>query len=466
MLFVALLSPRAAGQDAIPGAPPDRRVLPVPPAPFQGEIRTNFSDSTAGRRAPLKAPAGAPNVLIILIDDAGYGQSGTFGGLVPTPAMDTLAASGLRYTRFHVAAMCSPTRAALLTGRNPHTVGMGAITNWSNDFPGYMGSIPKTAALMSEVLRLNGYATAAIGKWHLIPDEETTLSGPFDHWPTRQGFDYYYGFIGAEVDQWYPELTEGTTPVEMRPPPGRRADYTLNENLADKATRWIRMEKGLTPDKPFFMYFAPGATHAPLQAPKQWIDRFHGQFDMGWDRYREIVLERQKKLGVVPQDTVLTPRPEGLPAWDSLTPDQRKVYARQMEVFAGFLAQTDHEIGRVVESIRETGQLDNTLIFYIAGDNGASLEGNLTGATNSMAQVNGVPETVSEMLARLDDLGGPHTTPFYPAGWAWAGNTPFQGGKRVGAQLGGTPAPLVRHRHPCIPFPHSRAYRAGAAFQR
>ena len=385
----------------------------------------------------------APNVLVVLIDDAGYGQSGTFGGLVPTPTLDRLAERGLRYTRFHVAAMCSPTRAALLTGRNPHAVGMGAITNWSNDSPGYTASIPKSAAMVSEVLRQNGYATAAIGKWHLIPDSETTLSGPFDHWPTHQGFDYYYGFIGAEVDQWHPELTEGTAPVEMASPPGRRDDYTLNENLADKAIRWIQMEKGLTPDKPFFMYYAPGATHAPLQAPKKWIDSFRGQFDMGWDLYREIVLERQKRLGVVPQDTVLTPRPEGLPAWDSLTADQKRVYARLMEVFAGFMAQSDHEIGRVVDAIRDTGQLDNTLILYIAGDNGASFEGNLTGTTNSMAQINGVPETAGEMLARLDDLGGPHTTPFYPAGWAWAGNTPFQWGKRVGSHLGGTRDPLV-----------------------
>jgi len=422
---------------------PDRTVLPIPPSPFRGTVGTTYATSSPDPPQPVKAPAGAPNVLVVLLDDEGYGQSSTFGGLIPTPTLDRLAASGLRYTRFHVTALCSPTRAALLTGRNSHAVGMGVITNWSTDFPGYNSAIPKSAALVSEVLRANGYATAALGKWHLIPEREATLAGPFDHWPTKQGFDYYYGFLNGETNQWKPELTLGTQPVEMVPPPGREADYTLNEDLADKAIAWIEAEKSLAPEKPFFVYYAPGASHAPLQAPKAWIDRFKGQFDMGWDRYRELVLERQKKLGVVPADTKLTPRPAQIPAWDSLSADQKKVAARLMEVYAGFTAQSDHELGRVVDAIAATGQLDNTLIVYIAGDNGASLEGGLNGTANAMSQVNGVDGGTANALSKLDELGGPHTTPHYPVGWAWAGNAPFQWGKRIGSHLGGTRDPLV-----------------------
>jgi arylsulfatase len=363
--------------------------------------------------------------------------------LIPTPTQDRLASGGLRYTRFHVTALCSPTRAALLTGRNNHAVGMGVITNLATDFPGYTGSIPKSAALVSEVLCENGYATAAFGKWHLIPENELTASGPFDHWPTHQGFDYYYGFLNGETNQWYPELTEGTKPVEMQAPPGRKGDYTLNEDLADKAIHWIKAEKSLAPDKPFFIYYAPGASHAPLQAPRAWIDKFKGQFDMGWDRYREMVLDRQKKLGVVPPDTKLTPRPAEIPAWDSLTPDQQKVAARLMEVFAGFTAQNDYELGRVIDAIAATGQLDNTLIIYIAGDNGASMEGGLYGTSDMMAQVNGVPESTEFMLSKIDELGGPSTEPHYPVGWAWAGNAPFQWGKRIASHLGGTRDPMI-----------------------
>jgi len=421
----------------------DRTVLPIPQPPFRGTIATTYATSTPSPSALVNAPAGAPNVLLVLIDDAGYAQSGTFGGLIPTPTLDRLAQNGLRYTRFHVVAMCSPTRASLLTGRNHHAVGMGTITNWSTDYPGYNSAIPKSAALVSEVLRDNGYATAAIGKWHLIPERENTLTGPFEHWPTHQGFNYYYGFLNGETSQWYPELTLGTQPVEMTAPPGRKEDYTLNEDLADHAIAWIKSEKSLAPNRPFFLYLAPGATHTPLQASKSWIDGFKGQFDMGWDRYRELALERQKKLGVVPQETKLTPRPASIPAWDSLSSDQKKVAARLMEVFAGFMAQTDHEIGRVIDAIAATGQLDNTLIIYIAGDNGASLEGGLSGTANAMSQINGLPQDTAEMLAKLDELGGPRTTPHYPVGWAWAGDAPFQWGKRIGSHLGATRDPLV-----------------------
>ncbi|MES2389998.1 MAG: arylsulfatase [Acidobacteriota bacterium] len=421
---------------------PDRTSLPVAPAPFSGTITQEYATSTMQAMPRLTAPVGAPNVLVILLDDAGYGQTATFGGLIDTPTLDALAANGLRYTRFGVEALCSPSRSALLTGRNNHAIGMGTITNWANGYPGYTGSIPKSAAFVSEVLRENGYATASIGKWHLIPDAETTLAGPFDHWPTHQGFDYFYGFIGAETDQWHPELTEGTTPIEMHAPAGRRGDYTLNEDLAVHARRWILQQKGMDPDKPLFMYYAPGATHAPLQAPAEWIAKFKGKFDMGWDRYRELVLERQKKLGVVPQDTVLTPRPAELPAWDSLSQAQKKVAARLMEVFAGYMAQADFEVGKVIDAFREAHQ-DNTLVFYIAGDNGASLEGNLNGTDNVMEQVNGINPTAEEILQHLDAIGGPETNPHYPAAWAWAGNTPFQWGKRIGSHLGGTRDPLV-----------------------
>jgi arylsulfatase len=422
---------------------PNRAILPITPPPFSGKIAPSVQDSTSAPTWVVRAPQGAPNVLLILIDDAGFAQTATFGGLIPTPTLDSLAHSGLRYDRFHVTALCSPTRAALLTGRNNHAVHMGTITNLGTDFPGYNASIPKSAAMLPQILQMNGYATAAFGKWHLIPEAENNVSGPFDHWPTHQGFDEYYGFLNGETDQWQPELTHGTQPIEMAIPAGRAKDYTLNEDLANHAIQWIRSQKSLSPDKPFFVYLAPGATHAPLQAPKAWIDQFRGKFDMGWDRFREIAFQNQKKLGVIPADAKLTPRPAEIPAWDSLSPDQKRVEARLMEVFAGFMAQTDHEIGRIIDTIRDTGQLDNTLILFIAGDNGASLEGGLHGTANLMASVNGLTDSTGDMLKLLDDLGGPTTTPHYPVGWAWAGNAPFQWGKRIGSHLGGTRDPLV-----------------------
>ena len=421
----------------------DRSILPVAPTRTSAVVGKTYATSRPGQARDLRAPAGAPNVLIVLLDDQGYGQSSTFGGLIPTPTMDRLAAQGLRYTRFQVTALCSPTRAELLTGRNNHAVNMGTITNWATEYDGYTAAIPKSAAMLSEILRQNGYSTAAFGKWHLIPEREISQAGPFDHWPTHQGFDEYYGFLNGETNQWRPELIHGVTPVEMTPPASRTADYTLSEDLADKAIGWIKAQKSQAPDRPFFVYYAPGASHAPLQAPKAWIDRFKGQFDMGWDRYRELVLARQKALGVAPPDTQLTPRPPEIPAWDSLSADQKKVAARLMEIYAGFTAQNDHELGRVIDAIAATGQLDNTLIIYIAGDNGASLEGGLNGTANMMGALNGAPDTTAEMLARLDELGGPHSLPHYPVGWAWAGNAPFQWGKRIASHLGGTRDPMI-----------------------
>ncbi len=407
-------------------------------------LRAEYGTAHPGRRGGgASSAARPPNVLIVLLDDAGYGQTSTFGGLIPTPRLDALAASGLRFTRFHVAALCSPTRASLLTGRNNHAVGMGTITNWSSDAPGYNASIPRSAAMMSEVLRQHGYATASIGKWHLIPDPETTPAGPFDHWPTGQGFEYFYGFLGGETDQWHPELVENTVPTQLVPPPGREDDYTLTEELATRARSWILKQAALAPDRPMFVYFAPGATHAPLQAPRRWIDRFRGRFDMGWDEYRRLVFERQKAIGVIPADAALTSRPPEIPAWDSLQPDQKKVAARLMEVFAGMMAQADFEIGRVLDAFRETGQLENTLVIYVAGDNGASLEGSLEGTDNVMELVNGMQTPASQILANLDAVGGPSSNPHYPVGWAWAGNTPFQWGKRFASHLGGTRNPVV-----------------------
>ena len=361
-----------------------QEVLPRPDPKFKGTIGRTYKDSTPDKIPLIKAPEGAPNVLFIMIDDAGFGNWSTFGGQIPTPDLDRLAQAGLRYTRFHTTALCSPTRAALLTGRNHHSAATGVITEIGNGYPGYTGQIPKSEAMVAELLRQNGYSTAFFGKNHNIPDWETSVSGPFDRWPTMQGFDHFYGFVGGEANQWAPALYEGNKPVEMEVPKGREKDYTLNENLADKAIEYIRQEKSVTPDRPFFIYFAPGATHAPHHVPQAWIAKFKGQFDQGWDKYREETYQRQLKMGIIPPATKLTPRPKEIPAWDSLTPDEKRVAARLMETFAAFTAQTDHEVGRVIDSIRDIGQLDNTLIMWEIGDNGASMEGTLKGVFNEM----------------------------------------------------------------------------------
>ncbi len=420
-----------------------QEVLPRPDPKFNGIIGQTYKDSTPDKIPLVKAPAGAPNVLLIMIDDSGFGQWGTFGGQVPTPNLDKLAKEGLSYTRFHTTALCSPTRAAFLTGRNHHSAGSGVITELGSGYPGYSGQIPKSEAMGTEILRQNGYSTAFFGKNHNIPDWETSISGPFDRWPGLQGFDHFYGFIGGEANQWQPALYNGNEPVEMEVPKGREADYTLNENLADKAIEYIHREKSVTPDRPFFIYYAPGATHAPHHVPESWIARFKGQFDQGWDKYREETFQRQVKLGVVPPDTKLTPRPPEIPAWDSLTPDQKKVEARLMEVFAAFTAQTDHEVGRILDSIRDLGRSDNTLVMWEIGDNGASMEGTLNGVFNEMASLNGMTEDTSYLLRHIDEIGGPKSYNHFPVGWAWAMNTPFQWGKQVASHFGGTRNPLV-----------------------
>jgi len=420
-----------------------QEVLPKPDPPFKGKIGYTWKDSVPDKIPVINPPAGAPNILFVLIDDAGFGQAGTFGGAIPTPTLDHLAKRGLRYTRYHTTALCSPTRAALLTGRNHHSAGTGVVTELGTSFPGYSGRIPKSAGIVAETLRENGYTTAAFGKWHNTPDWETSISGPFDRWPTNQGFEKFYGFIGGESNQWQPALYDGVTPIEMEVPPGKQGNYTLNDSLADKAIDWIHQEKSVTPDRPFFIYYAPGATHAPHHVPKEWIDKFKGKFDQGWDKYREETFSRQKELGVIPADAKLTPRPAEIPAWDSLSPERKKIASRLMETFAAFTAQTDYEVGRVIDAIGKTGQLENTLIFYEIGDNGASGEGGLNGVFNEMSILNGVGEDPSYLIAHLNEIGGPKAYNHFPAGWAWAMDTPFQWMKQVSSHFGGTRNPLV-----------------------
>ncbi|MGE0653720.1 MAG: sulfatase-like hydrolase/transferase, partial [Alphaproteobacteria bacterium] len=382
-------------------------ILPAPEPAFTGKVGRTLEESKAVFPPPVRAPAGAPNVLLVMTDDVGFGASSTFGGPVRTPALDRLAQHGLRYNRFHTTGICSPTRAALLTGRNHHSVGMGLFPNLASGFPGYTGMMPKSAASIAEVLRQNGYSTSMFGKNHSTPDIELGPTGPFNRWPTGLGFEYFYGFNAYGVNQWSPQLYEGTKAVE---PPSDDPTYHLDRDLADHAINWIRTQKSVDPDKPFFAYIATGTAHAPHHAPKDWIARYRGQFDEGWDRMRRETFIRQKKLGVVPADAKLSARPAGIPDWNSLSPEQKRVYARMMEVYAASLSYADDQIGRVVDAIAQTGQLDNTMIIFIQGDNGASAEGGLGGNTNETVALSGqIEQPISELIGRLDELGGPMT---------------------------------------------------------
>ena len=416
-----------------------RTQLPIPEPGYTPITELDARNATPPPRFEVKAPQGAPNVLIILIDDMGFGQPSTFGGPINMPTLDALAGNGLRYSEFHVAALCSPTRAALLTGRNHHMVNTGAVMDVATAFPGNTGVRPNSAAPLAEILRLNGYSTAAFGKWHQTPGWEVSPSGPTDRWPTREGFDEFYGFMGGETNQWAPLLYHGMTKVESAHDP----NYHFMTDMTDHAVSWLRYEKSLTPDKPFFIYFAPGATHAPHHVPKEWIAKYKGKFDQGWDALREQILSRQKALGIVPQDTRLAPKPQAIKDWNALTPKERKLFARQMEVYAGFGEMADHEIGRLINAIQATGQMDNTLIFYLAGDNGASAEGGMNGVFNENTFFNGVTEPIEEQLKRIDELGGPTTYSHYAAGWAVAGDTPFTWMKQVASDFGGTRNGLV-----------------------
>jgi arylsulfatase A-like enzyme len=420
--------------------PPPAQSLPRLDFHFKGQVGRTYQDSDPPTFPQVvRPPKGAPNVLLILIDDAGYGQFSAFGGGVPSPNVEKLAAQGLRYTRFHTTALCSPTRAALLTGRDHHMAGTGVITELATGYDGYTTIIPKSAGTVSEILKQNGYATAWIGKNHNTPAWETSEVGPFDHWPSGFGFDYFYGFNSGDTSQFEPVLFENRNRVPRSADP----KYHLSTDLADHAISWMQRVKAIDPARPFFLYVAPGATHTPHMAPKEWLDKYKGQFDTGWDRYREMTFERQKKLGVVPQNARLTPRPESLPAWDSLKPDQKRLYSRMMELFAGFGAHCDYEMGRVLDAVATLPDADNTLIIYILGDNGSSAEGGLDGVANELASFNGVFEPVEKTLKVIDELGGPKHYNHFPAGWAWAMDTPFQWTKQIASHFGGTRNPMV-----------------------
>jgi arylsulfatase A-like enzyme len=419
----------------------DRTVLPIP-EPKRAAITTfDARKATAPPRFEVKAPVKAPNVLIVLIDDMGFGMSSAFGGPIHMPTAERLAANGLRYNHFHTTALCSPTRIALLTGRNHHTNNMGGITEIATAFPGNTGQRPNSIAPLAEMLRLNGYSTAAFGKSHETAAWELSPSGPTDRWPTRSGFDKFYGFLGGETNQWSPLLYDGMTQVELSKDP----NYHFMTDMTNQAIHWMGYQKSLTPDKPFFIYFAPGATHAPHHVPKEWIAKYKGKFDGGWDTFREETLARQIKLGVVPAGTKLAPKPEAIKDWDKLSADEKKLFTRQMEIFAGFGEYTDTEIGRLIQAIEQTGQMDNTLIFYIVGDNGTSAEGGMNGLFNEMTFFNGVHETVPDILQHYDDLGSPMSYPHMAAGWAVAGDTPFTWTKQVASSFGGTRNPMIVH---------------------
>jgi arylsulfatase len=426
------------GQEA---KPQPQVVLPKPPEVFTGQVGRTAAQSTPAWPKPVVAPAGAPNVLLIMTDDVGFGAAGTFGGPIPTPNLDRLAKDGLLYNEFHTTAICSPTRASLLTGRNHHTVGMGTLAESATGYPGYWGIIPKSAATIAEILKDNGYNTAMFGKHHDVPMGQASAAGPFDLWPTGLGFEYFYGFIGGDTNQWNPNIYRGISPVDD---PLRDHGPTLDHALADDAIRWIHNQKANAPDKPFFAYYAPGTTHAPQQAPADWIAKFRGKFDQGWDKVREETLARQKALGVIPAATALTPRPEALPAWDSLSATEKQVYARYMEVYAGELAYQDDQIGRVLDELRRMGQLDHTLVIFIEGDNGASGEGTPKGTANEVGMLANKFDTDPNRMAKLlDQMGGARTYELYPTGWAWAMDTPFQWMKQIASHLGGTRNGLV-----------------------
>src|SRR6516164_8811619 len=403
-------------------------VLPKPEQPFAGKIARTAKESTPDFPKGVEAPKGAPNVLLIMTDDVGFGASSVFGGPIQTPNFQRLADSGLRYNMFHTTALCSPTRAALITGRNHHSVASGVITEMATGYPGYDSLVPKSAGSVGEVLKYNSYNTFWFGKMHNVPDWMSSQDGPFDLWPTGLGFEYFYGFIGGDSDQWHPALFENTTPIE---PYFGKPDYILDHDLADQAIKRMRLQHSLAPNKPWFVYYVTGTAHAPHHAPKEWIAKYKGQFDQGWDKVREETLARQKKLGVVPQNTDLTTRPEAIPAWDSLEPDRKRLYAHMMEVYAGALSYADNQIGRILDEVEQSGQRDNTLIIFIMGDNGASAEGSLQGTTDEVSVNQGVPESLPYLMSMIDNLGGPLGYNHYPVGWAWGMDSPMQWTKQV-----------------------------------
>ncbi len=424
-----------------------REILPIPDIPHVGLTTYDAKDPETNYPPikPLRPPAGAPNVLIILLDDLGFGAPSVFGGPCYTPTAERLAADGLKYNRFHTTALCSPTRQALLTGRNHHSAGMGCITEMATSAPGYTSIRPNTVAPLAEILKLNGYATAQFGKCHEVPVWETSPMGPFEHWPTGSGFEHFYGFIGGETNQYYPGIYEGTKPVEPEKTP--EEGYHFTEDMTDKAIGWVRQQKALMPDKPFFVYFAPGATHAPHHVPKEWADKYKGKFDQGWDKLREETFARQKQLGVIPPEAELTKRPPQIPAWEDMPAELRPVLTREMEVYAGFLEHTDHHIGRLIDALQDLEILDDTLIYYIIGDNGASAEGGPRGTFNELANLNNIEMfmTTEFLIAHRDGFGTPDSYNHYSVGWAHAMDTPYQWTKQVASHWGGTRNGTIVH---------------------
>ncbi len=446
-LLCGLLTLTLGAGFAIPAGA--QEVLPFPPKQSGSTAGRTMQESIYSPLPPVShLPKHAPNILIVLIDDVGPGQTDTYGGEIHTPTLSKIANEGISYNRFHTTAMCSPTRAALLTGRNEHRVASGQIAELANDWDGYMGTIPKSSATVAEVLKDYGYSTAAWGKWHNTPAEQTTAAGPFDYWPAGYGFQYFYGFLGGEASQYEPQLVRNTNYVEHPHTSGGHNYYHLSEDLSDDAIGWLREHKALAPDKPFFMYWASGASHGPHQVPKEWADKYKGKFDDGWDKYRERVFQRAKQMGWIPQNTGLTPRPATLSSWDSIPDDEKPFQRRLMEVFAGFTEHVDAQVGRIVDEIDQLGYGDNTLILYIWGDNGASAEGQ-NGTISELLAQNGIPTTTKQQIKALDALGGldvlgsPKTDNMYHAGWAWAGSTPYQGTKLLASYFGGTRNPLA-----------------------
>jgi len=439
--FILALSTVCAAT-ALAQTEPDRTTLPIHEPQYPHSTVLDIRNAPPPPpRFEVKAPAGAPNVLIVLIDDMGFGQSSAFGGPLHMPTVDRLANSGLRYNQFHTTALCAPTRMALLSGRTHHMNNMGSITETATAYPGNTAQRPDKVAPLAMMLRYNGYTTAHFGKNHETPVWEISPSGPTDRWPTRNGFDKFYDFMGGETNQWAPAVYDGMIKIELPEDP----NYHFMTDMTNQAIKWVRSVKSLTPDKPFFIYFAPGATHAPHHVPRKWIEKYRGKFDQGWDKLREETLARQIKLGVVPPGTKLPPKPEAIRDWEKLTPDEKKLFTRQMEVFAGFSEYTDTEIGRLVDAIGDLGQLDNTLIFYIVGDNGASAEGGMAGMFNENTFFNGIVESVQDVLKHYDELGAPSTYNHYAAGWAVAGDTPFAWTKQVASSYGGTRNGMVVH---------------------
>ncbi len=436
VLLAALSSciPEQEKQRVIAPGEIDRTVLPVkaPPRPTSKEL--DIRNATLPERFEVKAPEGAPNVILVLLDDLGFAGTSAFGGPVSTPSFDRLASEGVYYNNFHTTAVCSPTRAAIKSGRNHHVNNMAFITEMATGMPGATGEIPNEVAPIAEILRHNGYNTGAFGKWHETAVWETSVSGPFDRWPTRQGFEKFYGFLGGETNQWAPFIYDGVHPVELPEDP----NYHFMNDMTNQAVAWMKFQKAMTPDKPFFMYFAPGAVHAPHHVPQSYIEKWKGKFDGGWDVMREQILARQVEMGIVPEGTKLAPKPEAIQEWENLTADQKKLFIRQAEVFAGFLDMTDYETGRLLDAINETGQADNTLIIFVYGDNGTSSEGGMNGMFSEMTYFNGVQETVEDMLKKIDKWGGPETYPHMAAGWAVMFDAPYQWTKQVASDHGGT----------------------------